>query len=75
MRLGYFTINHKSKADIIDFNWLKSQEIVKELKYTRWIRTDLPMDIIINGFNGEGHILKPLPELPEIMDEEEASGI
>ncbi|MFQ6677834.1 MAG: PEP/pyruvate-binding domain-containing protein [Fidelibacterota bacterium] len=75
MRLGYFTINHKSMTDMIDLHWLKSLEIVKELKYTKWIRTDWPMNIIINGLNGEGHVLKPIPDEPEVMDEEEASGI
>lgn len=75
MRLGYFTINHKSKTDMIDIDWLKEQEIAKELKYTKWIRTELPMNIVINGFSGEGHILKPMPEMLEAMDEEEASGI
>jgi CheY-like chemotaxis protein len=75
MRLGYFTINHKSKTDMIDIGWLNEQKVVKELKYTKWIQTKWPMNIVINGFKGEGHILKPLPEMPEVMDEDEASGI
>jgi len=75
MRLGYFTINHKSKTDMIDIDWLSEQEIVKELKYTKWIRTELPMNIVINGYTGEGHVLKPVPKMPDSMDEEEASGI
>ena len=75
MRLGYFTVNHKSKEDMLDMKWLKGQKIVQELKFTQWIQTDAPLSVVINGQSGEGHILKPLPEIPAIMDEEETTGI
>jgi len=75
MRLGYFTINHKSKSDKIDLDWLNKQQTVKKLLFTKWIRIERQLNIIINGLNGEGHILKPSPEIQDIMDEHEASGI
>ena len=75
MRLGYFTVNHKSKEDMLDMKWLKGQKIVQALKFTQWIQTDAPLSVVINGQSGEGHILKPLPEIPAIMDEEETTGI
>lgn len=60
---------------MIDIGWLNEQKVVTELKYTKWIQTKWPMKIVINGFKGEGHVLKPQPEMPEVMDEDEASGI
>jgi len=75
MRLGYFTVNHKSKEDFMDTDWLKDQTIVQELKFTQWIQTEDPLSVIINGHSGEGHILKPQPEIPESMNEHETSGI
>ena len=75
MRLGYFTVNHKSKQDKLDLVWLKDQTIIQELKFTQWIKTDGPLNAIINGHSGEGHILKPQPEIPQAMDEHEATGI
>ena len=75
MRLGYFTVNHKSKEDMLDMKWLKGQKIIQELKFTQWIQTDAPLSVVINGQSGEGHILKPLPEIPVVMDEEETTGI
>ena len=51
------------------------QTIIQELKFTQWIKTDGPLNAIINGHSGEGHILKPQPEIPQAMDEHEATGI
>jgi CheY-like chemotaxis protein len=75
MRLGYFTVNHKLKNDKLDNKWMQGQNIVKKLKFTQWIQTEDPLIIMINGQSGEGHILKPLPVIPELMDEHEATGI
>ena len=75
MRLGYFTVNHKTKEDFVDTDWLKDQQIIQELKFTQWIHTEEPLSVIINGHSGEGHILKPIPKLPESMDEHETTGI
>jgi hypothetical protein len=75
MRLGYFTVNHKTKEDFMDTDWLKDQQIIQELKFTQWIHTEEPLSVIINGHSGEGHILKPIPKLPDSMDEHETTGI
>lgn len=73
MRLGYFTVNHKSKEDKLDTKWFSEQRVVKEEKYTKWIQTDDPFTVVIDGKTGKGNIVKPIPQEPEIMDEHEAS--
>lgn len=74
-RLGYFTVDHKSKTDFLDTLWLDQQRVVKKLNYTRWIQTEKPMTVLINGKSGEGKIIKPIPVLLEEMNEEETTGI
>lgn len=75
LRIGYFTINHKKKADSINLNWLRTQSAIKHSRYTSLIELDEPVFININGQTGEGIVLKPLPNENEIMDEEESTGI
>mgnify|MGYP000471691123 FL=1 len=60
MRLGYFTVNHKSKEDKLNTKWLSEQRIIKEEKYTKWIQTDDPFTIVIDGKTGNGNIVKPI---------------
>jgi hypothetical protein len=75
MRLGYFTVDHKSNTDVFDFSWLNKQIIKDDKTYTTCYKLELPLRIKIDGTTGNGVILKPkVPEL-EPMNEQETSGI
>ena len=75
MRLGYFTVDHKSSTDVFDFSWLNKQIINDNKTYTTCYELDYPLRIKIDGTTGMGVILKPkAPEL-EPMNEQETSGI
>ena len=75
MRLGYFTVNHRSKNDFLDHEWIKEQNVAKRLKYTQLIEMDGPMTVLIDGRTGFGQIVKPITESTESMNEHEATGI
>ena len=75
MRIGYFTINHKNKQDHLNMKWLLGQHVQKIGKYTKWINTDRPLTVTIDGQTGEGLIIKPLEPIQQSMDEQESTGI
>ena len=75
MRLGYFTVNHRSRNDVLDHSWIQSLNVIKELQYTKWVQTDDPMTVLIDGKTGLGQIIKPIPNAHESMNEHEATGI
>jgi len=75
MRIGYFTINHKNKQDHLNMKWLLDQHVQKIGKYTKWINTDRPLTVTIDGQTGEGSIIKPLEPIQQSMDEQESTGI
>lgn len=75
MRIGYFTIDHKVKKDFIDLDWLNSQTIREETKFTRWIQLKESVTVNIEGQSGKGTMLKPAQQKMDLMDEQESSGI
>ena len=75
MRIGYFTINHKSKEDMIALDWFRSHTIIDQKKFTSLLKLDEPLFIEIDGSSGMGNILKPLVRTEESMNEEESPGI
>ena len=75
MRIGYFTIDHKKKKDVLDMKWLRDQHVNSVTKYTKWIRLNDPVTVTIDGQTGEGVIIKPLNPIKELMDEAESTGI
>ena len=75
MRIGYFTIDHKNKDDLLDTKWIKNQKSKKSAKFINWIELDEPLAVSIDGQNGKGEIIKPRKSLKEKMDEQQASGI
>jgi hypothetical protein len=75
MRIGYFTIDHKKKKDVLDLKWLRDQHVNSVTKYTKWIRLNDPVTVTIDGQTGEGVIIKPLNPIKELMDEAESTGI
>ncbi|MFQ6614105.1 MAG: PEP/pyruvate-binding domain-containing protein, partial [Fidelibacterota bacterium] len=75
MRIGYFTINHKTAGDLLDYHWIEQQSVVKKLELATCYQLHSPVEIRINGESGEGVILQiPSPD-EELMDEEESTGI
>ena len=75
MRLGYFTIDHKSAEDFIDLKWIKKQKPKKTSKYIDWFELESRLLVSINGQSGHGKIIKPKKIQKEQMDEQETSGI
>lgn len=75
MRIGYFTIDPKKPDDILDWEWLKNQELVEQAKYTQWYRLEQPLPVLINGKTGKGKIYKTKPLVKDSMDEQKSPGI
>ena len=75
LRVGYLTINHRSKMDFINWDWLREQTVSEQTSFVRWVRLDSPITINIDGRTGYGVGVKPLLPQPEIMDEQESPGI
>lgn len=75
MRIGYFTINHKNKDDLININWFRSQHVTEKLTYTTLYTLESPLLIDIDGNTGVGNILKPVIQEEIMMDEQESTGI
>jgi hypothetical protein len=58
-RVGYFTVNSLTGLGFIDWDWLRAQEPVEELRFTRHLRFADPITAKINGQRNKGIILKP----------------
>ena len=55
---GYFVVNHKSENDLIDWNWLANQPVLKKTEHFVHIRMKQPLIIKIDGKKGIGVIFK-----------------
>jgi CheY-like chemotaxis protein len=49
MDVGYFSVNHTSLADRINWDILNKQKVVKETKYFKHIRFKKPLEILMDG--------------------------
>ncbi|MCB9014105.1 MAG: pyruvate, phosphate dikinase [Bacteroidales bacterium] len=49
MNIGYFSIQHTSQNEFIDWDVINKQEIVEETNYLRQIRFPKPVDVIMDG--------------------------
>jgi hypothetical protein len=58
-QIGYLTINDNTINDVIDWDWLNSIEAVSETEYVRHVRLKDPMNIMIDGRNGQAVAFKP----------------
>jgi len=52
MNIGYFTVNHKSQFDFIDWDWLTQQKKIKDLQYCTLVRCKTPLCVKMDGKNG-----------------------
>jgi hypothetical protein len=57
-QIGYLTINSKSKNNYLDWDWLNSLQAVSETEYVRHVHLRRPLDILIDGRNGNAVIFK-----------------
>lgn len=49
MNVGYFSVQHDSKKDIIDWDKMNMQRVVAEKKYIKHIEFDEPLTIVMDG--------------------------
>jgi CheY-like chemotaxis protein len=58
-RVGYFTINPYINEGYYDVEYLDKLSVIYEDSYIRHVRFDMPLEILIDGRNHKGVILKP----------------
>jgi len=58
MNTGYLTVSQGRNKERIDWDWLKSLQCERKLKFCRWSRTNQPLNIIMNGRTGNTVIFK-----------------
>jgi len=58
-RVGYFTVNPYINEGYYDVEYLDKLNIIYEDNYIRHVRFDKPLEILIDGRNHKGVILKP----------------
>ena len=76
LRVAYFTINPKSKNDLLKLDWLNKNHLYESTKYIDWYRFNKPITITLDGTTGLGNIYKPdFSNKSLIMNEGESSGI
>ena len=75
MHIGYFTIDKNKYKEAIDWNWIKSQKVIKEKDYTKLIQLNSNLSINIDGHSGKGIIKEIQPSNLDLMDEDLSSGI
>ncbi len=59
--VGYFTVNQFKDKGFIDWDWLYQQKPFKAFEFTRLIRLNKPIQILMNGRKNQGIITKPAP--------------
>ena len=75
MHIGYFTLTKNEYKKSINWDWVNKQSVVKEMKYVKVIQLKNELEIIIDGYNGEGIINHSISNDNELMDEELSTGI
>ena len=73
--MAYITIDPKRNNDILNLDWLSSDNLKQSGQYVDWYRFNQPFLATLNGMTGDGIIYQPKADTPEMMDEEESSGI
>lgn len=55
--IAYLTINGSSDYSCFDWNWLNAIKPVSETEYIRHVRSDEPLDVLIDGRKGKAVVL------------------
>ncbi|UCD94848.1 MAG: histidine kinase [Candidatus Zixiibacteriota bacterium] len=58
-QIGYLTIEKTDENNFIDWGWLNSRTVARETTFIRHVTLDSPIEVLINGRDGHGIILKP----------------
>nr|MBN2277330.1 histidine kinase [candidate division Zixibacteria bacterium] len=58
-QIGYLTVNRTNELNFIDWNWLESLPVSQETGNLRHVRLARPLEVIINGHDGQAVILRP----------------
>ena len=58
-QIGYLTVNREDENNFIDWEWLESQPVVEETEYLYHITLYRPLEVLIDGREGNAVILKP----------------
>ena len=58
-KVGYFTVNEYDHQGFINWDWLNGEEPASELKFTKHLRFEEPINVRINGHQNKGIIMKP----------------
>lgn len=53
----YFSVNNEN-AKNLDWNWIQEQKIVNETRYVKHVRVEKNLNVLVDGRNSEGVILK-----------------
>ncbi len=59
MNIGYFTVDCRNERHFIDWEWLRRLPAVTETAHFRHVRTERPLDILMDGRHGLSLIRKP----------------
>ncbi len=58
-QIGYLTIGRHDDNNFIDWEWLDNQPVVQDTDFIRHVRLEKPLEVLINGRDGNAVILKP----------------
>jgi len=58
-KIGYFTVDNFAEQGFIDWDWLQQLNITEKKNFTKYVRTEKPITIKINGHKNKGIIIKP----------------
>ncbi|MEW6745814.1 MAG: PEP/pyruvate-binding domain-containing protein [Planctomycetota bacterium] len=57
--IGYLTLDRLDKENVLDLDWLESQEAAQETEHLRHLRFSQPLMIALDGRRGAGVVMKP----------------
>jgi CheY-like chemotaxis protein len=57
--VGYYTVQSNDGENFIDWDWLLSRPAVERMAYTRHLRFEKPVVVMMSGHQNKGIILKP----------------
>ena len=49
MNIGYFSIQHNSRNEFVDWNELEKQKLITESKYFKHVRFNKPLNVVMEG--------------------------
>lgn len=59
MDIGYFTVQVRAPGQFIDWDWLRAQPLVRSTAHFHHVRTEHPLELLMDGRKGLALIRKP----------------